>query len=119
VDKNNNGVQNSTATASTPSAAPANPIVIQMPFHYPYSHSNTFTQPPPSPGTYELPSISEFLYNLDQKYSNNVYSKFEGAFLQEEITVNAIKDLTDEEMVKLGINKIGWQKNIRQAAQRY
>jgi hypothetical protein len=33
--------------------------------------------------------------------------------------VNAIKDLTDEEMVKLGVNKIGWQKNIRQAAQRY
>ena len=117
VDKNNNGVQNFTATASTPSAAPPNPIVIQMPMHYPYS--NTFTQPPPSPSTHELPSISEFLYSLDQKYSNNVYSKFEGAFLQEEITVNAIKDLTDEEMVKLGINKIGWQKNIRQAAQRY
>ena len=119
VDKNNNGVQNSTAIASTPSAAPANPIVIQMPFHYPYSHSNTFTQLPPSPGTHELPSISEFLHSFDQKYSNNMYSKFEGAFLQEEITVNAIKDLTDEEMVKLEINKIGWQKNIRQAAQRY
>lgn len=123
VNKNNNGVQNSTTTTSTPSAAPSNPIVIQMPFHYPYSHSNTLsntlTQPPPSPGTYELPSISEFLHILDQKYSSNVYSKFEGAFLQEEITVNAIKDLTDEEMVKLGVNKIGWQKNIRQAAQRY
>lgn len=116
MDKNNNGVQNSTAT---PSAAPANPIVIQMPFNYPYSHSNTFTQPPPSPSTHELPSISEFLHSLDQKYSNNMYSKFEGAFLQEEITVNAIKDLTDEEMIKLEINKIGWQKNIRQAAQKY
>jgi hypothetical protein len=33
--------------------------------------------------------------------------------------VNAIKDLTDEEMVKLGVNKIGWQKNVRQEAQRY
>jgi hypothetical protein len=123
VDKNNNGVQNSTTTTSTLSAAPSNPIVIQMLFHYPYSHSNTLsntlTQPPPSPGTHELPSISEFLHILDQKYFSNVYSKFEGAFLQEEITVNAIKDLTDEEMVKLGVNKIGWQKNIRQAAQRY
>ena len=119
MNKNNNGVQNSTTTTSTPSAAPSNPIVIQMPFHYPYSHSNTLTQPPPSPGTHELPSISEFLHILDQKYSSNVYSKFEGAFLQEEITVNAIKDLTDEEMVKLGVNKIEWQKNIRQAAQRY
>ena len=123
VNKNNNDVQNSTTTTSIPSVAPANPIVIQMPFYYPYSHSNTLsntlTQPLPSPDIYELPSVSEFLHILDQKYSSNVYSKFEGAFLQEEIMVNAIKDLTDEEMVKLGVNKIGWQKNIRQVAQRY
>ncbi|GBB92025.1 hypothetical protein RclHR1_19540001 [Rhizophagus clarus] len=123
VNKNNNSVQNSTTTTSTLSAAPSNLIVIQMPFHYPYSHSNTLsntlTQPPPLPGTHELPSISEFLHILDQKYSSNVYSKFEGAFLQEKITVNAIKNLIDEEMVKLGVNKIGWQKNVRQAVQRY
>ncbi|GES92105.1 hypothetical protein GLOIN_2v1630138 [Rhizophagus clarus] len=123
MDKNNNGVQNSTTTTLTPFATPSNPIVIQMPFHYPYSHSNTLsntlTQSPPSLGTHELPFISEFLHIFNQKYSSNVYSKFEGAFLQEEITVNAIKDLTDEEMVKLRVNKIGWQKNVRQVAQRY
>ena len=109
-----------TAMASTP----VNPIVIQMPFQYPYPHphSNTSINSTSSPITtnHELPSITEFLHNLDQKYnSNNVYSKFETAFLEEEITVNAIKDLSDEQMVKLGIVKIGWQKNIRQAAQRY
>ncbi|RGB24755.1 hypothetical protein C1646_747680 [Rhizophagus diaphanus] len=38
---------------------------------------------------------------------------------KEEITVNVIKDLFNEQMVKLEIVKIGWQKNIRQAAQRY
>jgi len=100
-----------------------NPIVIQMPFQYPYSNhpshlnlSNVSTHPK-SP---ELPSINEFLFNLDQKYKcNNVYSQFENAFSEEEITVNAIKDLSDEQMVKLGIVKIGWQKNIKQAAQRY
>ncbi|GBC08215.1 hypothetical protein RclHR1_07980007 [Rhizophagus clarus] len=124
VDKNNNGIQNSTTTTSTPSAAPSNPIVIQIPFHYPYFYSNTLSNtliqlPLLSPGIHELPFISEFLHILDQKYSNNVYSKFEGVFLQEKITVNAIKDLTDEEMVKLGVNKIGWQKNIRQVTQRY
>jgi hypothetical protein len=120
VGKNNNGVQHSTTIASTASAAPANPIVIQMPFNYPpYSYSNIFAQPPPSPITRELPTISEFLRSLDQKYNSNVYSKFESAFLQEEITVNVIKDLTNEEMVNLGISKLGWQKNIKQAAQRY
>jgi hypothetical protein len=107
--------------ASAPPTTPVNPIVIQMPsFQYPYpSHSNHsnasihLTSP-------ELPSISEFLFNLDQKYKyDNVYSKFENAFSEEEITVNVIKDLSDEQMIKLGIVKIGWQKNIKQAAQRY
>lgn len=121
VNKNNN-VQTSTMIETT-STTPVNPIVIQMPFQYPYSYSNS------NPSTHltsspiinnELPSVAEFLSSLDQKYNcNNVYSKFENAFLEEEITVNAIKDLTDEQMVKLGILKIGWQKNIRQAAQRY
>jgi hypothetical protein len=108
------------------SATPVNPIVIQMPYPYSHSPSNTSIHPTSihpisSPTTnHELPSVTEFFLNLDQKYNcNNVYSKFENAFLEEEITVNAIKDLTDEQMVKLGIVKIGWQKNIRQAAQRY
>jgi hypothetical protein len=45
-----------------------------------------------------------------------VYINFEKAFLEEEITVNAIKDLSDEQLQKLGIVKIGWQKNIKQEA---
>ena len=108
-------------TVSTTSTTPVNPIVIQMPYPYSHSPSNTSIHPISSPTTnHELPSITEFFLNLDQRYNcNNVYSKFENAFLEEEITVNAIKDLTDEQMVKLGIVKIGWQKNIRQAAQRY
>jgi len=127
VNKNNDIQLPTTAsTTSTTSTTPINPIVIQMP--YPYSHSSSNTSihptsihPTSSPTTnHELPSITEFFLNLDQKYNcNNVYSKFENAFLEEEITVNAIKDLSDEQMVKLGVVKIGWQKNIRQAAQRY
>ena len=87
-------------------------------FQYPYSfnHSNASA---PSVTNLELPTIGNFLFSLDQKYNCNVYSNFKGAFLEEEITVNAIKDLSDEQMKKLGIKKIGWQKNIRQAAQRY
>jgi hypothetical protein len=66
-----------------------------------------------------LPSIGEFFDNLDQKHNCNVYTNFKDAFLEEEITVNVIKDLSDEQLQKLGVVKIGWQKNIKQAAQQY
>ncbi|GES98712.1 hypothetical protein GLOIN_2v1781259 [Rhizophagus clarus] len=80
-----------------------------------YNNSNT----PLSPNT-KLPTIGEFLSSLDLKYNcNNVYANFEEAFLEEAITVNAIKDLSDEQLQKLGVVKIGWQKNIKQAAQRF
>ena len=120
--KKDNDTQTSVATAST---TPVNPIIIQMPpfqYPYPFNHSSGASiHSIPSPVTnHELPSISEFLFSLDQKYNcNNVYSKFENAFLEEEITVNAIKDLSDEQLQMLGIVKIGWQKNIKQAAQKY
>ena len=81
----------------------------------PYGNTNTHLALSGS-----LPSIGEFLSNLDQKYNcDNIYAKFEDAFLKEEITVNAIKDLSDEQLQKLSIVKIGWQKNIKQAAQQY
>ena len=51
--------------------------------------------------------------------STYIYISFEEAFLDEEITVDAIKDLSDEQLQKLGVVKIGWQKNIMQAAQRF
>ncbi|POG81616.1 hypothetical protein GLOIN_2v1792901 [Rhizophagus irregularis DAOM 181602=DAOM 197198] len=130
----NNNTQISTtapATASTttsatavPAAAsavpPANtptPIIIQMPpFQYPYPSFNQLD----TSTNHKLPSIHEFLFSLDQKYNcNGEYSQFENAFLEEAITVNVIKDLSDEQMKTLGIVKIGWQKNIRQEAQKY
>ena len=82
-----------------------------------YGNTNTHLA---SRTNHNLPSIGEFLSSLDQKYNcDNVYAKFEDAFLEEEITVNAIKDLSDEQLQKLGVIKIGWQKNIKQAAQQY
>ena len=90
------------------------PIIIQMGSNYQPTSSQLA-----SPSN-RLPSIAKFLSNLDQKYEcDNVYTKFENAFIEEEITVNAIKDLSDEQLQKLGVVKIGWQKNIKQAAQRY
>lgn len=102
---------------STPTPTPT-PIIIQLPNQFYQNPINTNLES--SPNSKKLPSISEFLNHLDQKYNcNNVYSKFEDAFLEEEITVNAIKDLTDDQLQKLGVVKIGWQKNIKQAAQKY
>ena len=88
------------------------------PFQYPYSTFNPHSDAPISLAT-ELPSIHEFFSSLDKKYNCNTYSKFENNFVEEEITVDLIKDLSNEEMEKLGVMKIGWKKNIRQAAQKY
>ncbi len=111
---------NSTLT-STPAVTP---IIIQLPPQF-YQNSSFQEQSTHtltlSPNTnHKLPSISEFFNSLDQKYNcDNVYSKFIDTFLEEEITVNTIKDLSDEQLQKLGVIKIGWQKNIRQAAQQF
>ncbi|CAB5342138.1 unnamed protein product [Rhizophagus irregularis] len=103
------------------------PIIIQLPSQlYPnsqeqltsYSSNNTNSSIPlASPNT--LPSIGEFFHSLDQKYNCNVYSNFENAFLEEEITVDVIKDLSDDQLQKLGVVKIGWQKSIKRAAQQF
>jgi len=111
-----------TTQSQTPSAV--TPIIIQLPPQLYQQEqlttcisNNTNTQLLASSNA--LPSIGEFLNNLDQKYNSNIYTSFEEAFLDEEITVNAIKDLSDEQLQKLGVVKIGWQKNIMQAAQRF
>ena len=116
INKNNLGIQTQVnQILSTPTPTP---IIIQLPNQFYQNPTNTHLEL--SPNSRTLPSIGEFLNHLDQKYNcNNVYSKFENAFLEEEITVNAIKDLTDDQLQKLGVVKIGWQKNIKQAAQKY
>src|SRR2546421_3085280 len=107
INKNNLGTQTQVnQTLSTPTPIP---IIIQLPNQFYQNPTNTHLEL--SPNSRTLPSIGEFLNHLDQKYNcNNVYSKFENAFLEEEITVNAIKDLTDNQLQKLGVVKIGWQK---------
>ena len=125
VSANKNNSQAQTSSTST-----VTPIIIQLPPQFYQNPSlqeqstshifnNTNFQLTSSPNC-NLPSISEFFNSLDQKYNcDNVYSKFIDTFLEEEITVNAIKDLSDEQLQKLGVVKIGWQKNIKQAAQRF
>ncbi|RGB25666.1 hypothetical protein C1646_771430 [Rhizophagus diaphanus] len=59
-----------------------------------------------SPNT--LPSIGDFLNSLDQKHNCNVYFNFVNTFLEEEITVNVIRDLSNDQLRKLGVVKIRW-----------
>ncbi|RIA92062.1 hypothetical protein C1645_821220 [Glomus cerebriforme] len=91
------------------------PIVIQLlsQFYQHFTFHNTNANLA-SPNT--LPSIGKFLNSLDHKHNCDVYSNFENAFCEEEITVNIIKDLSDEQLQQLKVVKIGWQKNIKQVA---
>ena len=80
-----------TTQSQIPSAV--TPIIIQLPSQLyqqeqltPGISNNTNTQLLASPNV--LPSVGEFLNNLDQKYNSNIHTSFEGAFLNEEITVN-------------------------------
>ncbi|GES85658.1 hypothetical protein GLOIN_2v1781259 [Rhizophagus clarus] len=135
VSVNKNNLTTQAQVSQAPPTTPAvTPIIFQLPpqfyqnsnvqghqdqstsaLYTSYNNSNTTL----SPNT-KLPTIGEFLSSLDLKYNcNNVYANFEEAFLEEAITVNAIKDLSDEQLQKLGVVKIGWQKNIKQAAQRF
>ena len=88
-----------TTQSQTPSAV--TPIIIQLPPQLYQQEqltlcisNNTNTQLLVLPNA--LPLIGEFFNNLDQKFNSNIYTSFKGVFLDEEITVNAIKDLSDE-----------------------
>ncbi|GES81985.1 hypothetical protein GLOIN_2v1473341 [Rhizophagus clarus] len=112
VSVNKNNLTTQAQVSQVPPTTPAvTPIIFQLPpqfyqnsnvqghqdqstsaLYISYNNSNT----PLSPNT-KLPTIGEFLSSLDLKYNcNNIYANFEEAFLEEAITVNAIKDLSDE-----------------------
>ncbi|GBB88277.1 hypothetical protein RclHR1_14820002 [Rhizophagus clarus] len=82
INKNNLTTQtqvNQTSTTSTP-------IIIQLPSQFYQNPTNIHLELPLNLG--KLPSIGEFFHHLDLKYNcDNVYTKFEDAFLEEEITV--------------------------------
>jgi len=66
------------------------------------------------------PSLDEFFTKLDEPSGGTEeFARFKNIFENERITVDQIYDLTDVEFDQLGINKIGWRKAFRAAAQRY
>jgi SAM domain (Sterile alpha motif) len=68
----------------------------------------------PQQSQQSTPSLEEFFSSLDSEFE-----QFKNIFENERITVDQIYDLTDIEFNQLGINKIGWRKVFRAAAQRY
>jgi SAM domain (Sterile alpha motif) len=66
-----------------------------------------------------IPSLNEFFTKLEEQNGTGEFARFKDIFENERITVDQIYDLTDTEFDQLGINKIGWRKAFRAAAQRY
>ncbi|RHZ56859.1 hypothetical protein Glove_396g26 [Diversispora epigaea] len=95
-----------------------------MPFPFPFHGTNIYPSIEKSTSNLselsKYPTITEFLQELDNIHNDNgTYLQLESKFIDEDITVNAIKDLTNEELITLGVTKIGWRKNIIQAANKY
>ena len=102
----------------------SNPNAMPMFFAIPpqmFSTQNSFTNNvPSSPSKRSVPSLEEFLTKLDESSGYvGEFTRFKSIFEDERITVDHIYSLTDTEFDQLGINKIGWRKAFRAAAQRY
>jgi SAM domain (Sterile alpha motif) len=69
----------------------------------------------------KTPSLLQFLKDLEKDLdkAEGTFTQFEDAFTSEEIDVQYIKDLDDQEMIQLGITKIGWRKALRDASSLY
>ena len=91
--------------------------------NYPFTQNsivNNISNSPSTPSRQSVPSLDEFFIQLDElSGGTGEFTSFKDIFEKERITVNQIYDLTDVEFDQLGINKIGWRKTFRAAAQRY
>ena len=83
---------------------------ISLPF---YNYPSTQTQPiltsqsstiSPSSGSKSIPTIQEFLENLDNLYGSQKFTCFLERFVNESIDVLDIQILTDNDFEKLGIS---------------
>ncbi|CAG8747600.1 2647_t:CDS:1 [Dentiscutata erythropus] len=89
------------------------------PYVYPYYPFYYQIPQPQTISGYNI-SLTQFFSKLDRIHNcKYVYTAFEKSFDEYEITVNGIKELTDEQLDKLGVTKDGWHINIRQEARKY
>ena len=112
------------STPTTPTPNPntnAMPIFFTIPHQmFPFTQNSIPNNVSSSPLRRPVPSLDEFLTKLDESLGNSgEFTGFKNIFENDRITVDQIHDLTDAEFDQLGINKIGWRKALRTAAQRY
>ena len=122
---NNKSTKNS--KPSTPSAPQPQNIFypISLPF---YNYFSTQSQPiltsqsstvSPSSGNKTIPTIQEFLENLDNLYGSQKFTCFLERFVNESIDVLDIQILTDNDFEKLGISSIGVKTKLVREAKNY
>ena len=74
---------------------------------------------PPSSGNKAIPTIQEFLENLDSLYGSQKFTCYLERFVNESIDVLDIQVLTDSDFEKLGISSIGVKTKLVREAKNY
>ena len=67
----------------------------------------------------EVPSMNEFLKELDGKYGANKFTCYLQKFEDEEIRVNQLFRLSDAEYNFIGISKIGIRQTLRDEPKKF
>jgi hypothetical protein len=127
---NNNSTKNNKPSTQSPtlSTQPQNIFYpISLPFYnYPStqappltSQSSTITPSLGDKSVPTIPTIQEFLENLDNLYGSQKFTCFLERFVNESIDVLDIQVLTDNDFEKLGISSIGIKTKIVREAKRY
>ncbi len=69
--------------------------------------------------TIEVPSMNEFLEELDRKYGANKFTCYLQKFEEEEIRVNQLFRLSDAEYNLIGVSKIGRRQTLRDESKKF
>ncbi len=115
----------STLPASSASQPQSIFYPISLPFYnYPSIQSQPFLPSQSSTissssGSKPVPTIQEFLENLDNLYGNQKFTCYLERFVDESIDVLDFQVLTDSDFEKLGISSIGVKTKLVREAKNY
>lgn len=125
---NNNSTKKNKTSTQSPALSTPQPQSIFYPISLPFYNYPPTQVPPlapqsstiiPSLGDKPVPTIQEFLENLDNLYGNQKFTCFLERFINESIDVLDIQVLTDNDFEKLGISNIGIKTKLVREAKKY